>query len=95
MVNQAEGRAQSAKIEADACRYKLEQEALGNLAIYRADAEGKKLQAEALGGGANVVALKFAENIPDKLQIWGIPVGQNNTSLLDVSGVFGKMFENK
>jgi len=56
-------------------------------------AEGKKLQAEALGGGQNVVALKFAENIPSKLQIWGIPTGQNNTSLMDVSGIFGKMFK--
>ena len=92
-VQEAEGRAQSVKIEADASRYKLEQTAAGNLAIYKADAEGKKLQAEALGGGQNVVALKFAENIPDKLQIWGIPVGANNTSLMDLTGVFGNMFK--
>ena len=92
-VQEAEGRAQSAKIEADAERYKLEQEAAGQLAKYQADAEGKKLLAQALGGGANVVALKFAENIPNKLQIWGVPVGAQSTSLLDVSGVFGKMFQ--
>lgn len=92
-IQEAEGRAQSAKIEADANRYKLEQEANGNLAIYKADAEGKRLQAEALGGGQNVVALKFAEKIPDKLQIWGIPVGQNNTSIMDMSGVFSGMFK--
>jgi regulator of protease activity HflC (stomatin/prohibitin superfamily) len=61
-VQEATGRAESAKIEADAQRYRLEQEALGNLAIYKADAEGKRLQADALGGGQNVVALKFAEN---------------------------------
>lgn len=91
-LQEAEGRAESVKIEADASRYKLEQEAAGNLALYKADAEGKKLQAEALGGGQNVVALKFAESIPSKLQIWGIPTGQNNTSLMDVSGIFGKMF---
>jgi regulator of protease activity HflC (stomatin/prohibitin superfamily) len=92
-IQEAEGRAQSAKIEADAQRYKLEQEAAGNLAIYKADAEGKKLQAEALGSGSNVVALKFAENIPDKLQIWGVPVGANNTSIMDISGIFGEMFK--
>lgn len=90
-LQEAEGRAQSAKIEADAERYKLEQEASGKLAIFKAEAEGKKLLAEALGGGQNVVNMKFAENIPDKLQIWGIPTGQNNTSLMDVSGIFGKM----
>ncbi|MBF0385847.1 MAG: hypothetical protein HQL27_08260, partial [Candidatus Omnitrophica bacterium] len=91
-IQEAEGRAQSAKIEADAKRYALEQEAQGRLAQYKAEAEGKKLAAEALGGGENLVALKFAENIPDKLQIWGIPTGANNTSIMDLSGVFGDMF---
>ncbi len=92
-VQEAEGRAQSAHIEADANRYRLEQEAAGKLANYKAEAEGKRLAAEALGGGQNVVALAFAERIPDKLQIWGIPVGQNNTSLMDLSGVFGNIFK--
>lgn len=91
-IQEAEGRAQSAKIEADANRYKLEQEAAGNLARLKANAEGQKLLSDALGGGQNVVALKFAENISDKLQIYGYPVGQQTTSLMDVSGVFGKMF---
>ncbi len=94
-IQEAEGRAESVKIEADAQRYKLEQEAAGQLAKYKADAEGKRLQAEALGGGENVVALKFAESIPDKLQIWGIPVGANNTSLMDLSGMFGDMFKGR
>ncbi len=92
VLQEAEGRAQSAKIEADAQRYKLEQEAAGRLAAFKAEAEGKKLLADALGGGQNVVALKFAEQIPSKLQIWGIPTGQNNTSLMDLSGLFKGMF---
>ena len=91
-VQEAEGRAQSVKIEADAQRYQLEQEAAGKLAIYKSEAEGKRLLAEALGGGQNVVALKFAEQIPSKLQIWGIPVGQQSTSFMDVSGIFQGMF---
>lgn len=92
-VQEAEGRAQSAKIEADANRYKLEQEAAGNLARYKADAEGKRLQAEALGGGANVVALEFAKNIPPTMQTFGIPMSGQNSSIMDISGVFGKMFK--
>ena len=92
-IQEAEGRAQSAKIEADAQRYKLEQEAAGSLAKYKAEAEGKKLLSEALGGGQNVVALKFAENISDKLKIYGYPVGQQSTSIMDVSGIFGEMFK--
>ena len=94
-VQAAEGRAQSAKIEADAERYKLEQEAAGQLAKYQAEAEGKKLLAEALGGGQNVVALKFAEQIPSKLQIYAYPVGQQSTSIMDVSGIFQGMFPNR
>lgn len=94
-VQEAEGRAQSVKIEADARQYQLEAEAKGNLAIYKADAEGKKLQAEALGGGQNVVALKVAEKISDKLQVYAYPVGQNSTSIMDVSGLFGDMFKKK
>lgn len=92
-IQQAEGEAQSRKIKADAERYSLEQEAAGKLAQYKSEAEGKKLAAEALGGGQYVVALKFAENIPSKLQIWGVPVSGNSTSLMDVSGVFGNMFK--
>lgn len=94
-VQEATGRAESMKVEADGERYKLEQEALGNLAKYKAEAEGKRLSAEALGGGQNVVALEFAKNIPDKLQIWGIPTGANSTSLMDLNGVFGKMLSKK
>lgn len=94
-VQEATGRAESAKIEADAERYKLEQEAAGQLAKFKAEAEGKRLSAEALGGGANVVALEFAHNIPDKLQIWGIPTGANSTSLMDLSGVFKGMLNKK
>lgn len=94
-VQGAEGRAQSARIEADAERYKLEQEAAGKLALYKSQAEGQRLLAEALGGGQNVVALKFAEQIPSKLQIWGIPTGNSSTTLMDLNGVFGDMLGKK
>lgn len=92
-IQQAEGAAKAVQIAADAERYRLEQEAAGNLAIMKADAEGKRLQALAMGDGDTLVALEFAKNIPNKLQIWGVPVGQNNTSLMDLSGVFKNMFK--
>ena len=94
-VQKAEGQAQAIKINADAQRYQLEQEAAGKLAIYKAEAEGKRLSAEALGGGQNVVALKFAEMIPPHLQVWGIPVGSQNTSVMDVSGIFKGMLDKR
>lgn len=92
-VQKAEGEAQSVKINADAKRYSLEQEAAGNLAKYKAEAEGKKLASEALGGGQYVVALEFAKNLSPDLRIYGVPTGQANTSLMDLSGVFGNMFK--
>lgn len=94
-IQDAEGRAQAVKIEADAQRYQLEQEAAGKLAIYKAEAEGKKLLADALGGGANVVSLRFAETISDKLRIYAYPVGQQSTSIMDVSGIFKHMLTPK
>lgn len=96
-IQKAEGDAAAVKINADAKRYQLEQEATGTLAKLKAEAEGKRLSADALAGpgGANVVALAFANNIPDKLQIWGIPTGANSTSLMDLNGVFGKMLAPK
>lgn len=94
-IQHAEGEAQAIKINADAARYRLEAEAAGNLAKYKAEAEGKRLSADALGGGQNVVNLEFASKLSPTLQVWGIPVGQSNTSLMDVSGIFGKMLEKK
>jgi len=94
-VQEAEGRAEAKKVEADAERYKLEAEAAGSLAKYKAEAEGKRLSAEALGGGQNVVNLAFAEKIAPTLKVWGIPVGNNNTTLMDASGIFGKMLKEK
>lgn len=91
-IQTAEGEAQAVKINADAKRYALEQEAAGNLAKYKAEAEGKKLAAEALGGGQYVVALKFAENIAPDLKIYGVPIGQSSNSIMDMSGVFKGMF---
>ena len=91
----AEAEAAAKKVNADAERYRLEQEAAGKLAIYKGEAEGKKLSADALGGGQNVVALEFAQKIAPSLQIWGIPTGQQSTSLMDLNGMFGGMFKPK
>ena len=91
-IQAAQGEAESRKVIADAERYSLEQEAKGKLAIYQAEAEGKRLAAAALGGGNNVVALEFAKNIPDKFQIFAVPVGQNSTSLMDLNGITKGLF---
>lgn len=75
----AKGEAAAIKVKADAMQYQLECEAKGNLAKYTAEAEGKRLSAQALAGagGEQVVALEFAKNIPPTLQTYAIPAGAN------------------
>ena len=63
-----------------------------DMVVYKADAEGKRLQAEALGGGKNVVALKFAESLPPTFKTFVVPVGQNTTSLMDINGLTKGLF---
>jgi len=92
VVQEAEGISQKKRLEADASRYEQEQNAKGLLAVALAEAEGKGKLAEALGGGENVVKLEFARTIPDKLQIWGVPTGEESSSFMDLSGVFKNMF---
>ena len=92
---EADGNAASIKVNADANRYKLEQEAAGNLARYKAEAEGKRLSAEALGGGKNVVALKFAESIPPTMKLIAIPVGTNNSTMMNMNDFFGGLMSSK
>ncbi len=91
-IMRAEGEAEAIRRKADAELYYKMQDAKGIEAVALAEAKGKKALAEALGGGETLVALEFARNLSDKLQIWGVPVGQENTSLMDLSGLFGTMF---
>ena len=91
IIQGAQGDAEAKHINADAEKYRLEAIAAGNLANFKAEAEGKRLLTEAMGGGQNVVALAFAERIPDKLQIYAYPVGEHSTSIMDVSGLFKNM----
>ena len=42
-----------------------------------------------------IFELLAIQNATGKLQIWGIPVGSQSTSLMDVSGVFRGMLDKK
>lgn len=95
-IEQAEGEAQATKLKADANRYSQEQDAAGKLAIYKAEAEGKKLAAEALGGGQYVVALEFAKNLSPDLKIYAYPTGApGTTTIMDATGVLKGMMNPK
>jgi regulator of protease activity HflC (stomatin/prohibitin superfamily) len=73
----AKGEAAATRARADATKYELLAQAEGNLAKYKAEAEGKRLSAAALAGegGQNVVNLEFAKQLSPSLQTYYIPSG--------------------
>lgn len=91
-IKRAEGEAAAIKAKADADLYRKQMNARGIEAEGMAEAKAKKALAEAMGGGQYIVALEFARNLSDKLEIWGIPTGQQSTSIMDLNGLFGRMF---
>lgn len=92
VIQEAEGQAERIRVEADADLYARLKESEGVLKIGLAQAEAQAAMVEALGGGNVLVNLEFAKNLSSKLQIWGVPTGQQNHSIMDLSGVFGSMF---
>lgn len=102
--NQAEGekqkRIKAAEAEKEEIRLRglgqrlaKEQEAKGNLALYRAEAEGTRLQVQAYGGGDTYASVKWAEHMGPNVKVYGFPTGAAGTnSFMDLNGIFGKAF---
>ncbi|MGB3976489.1 MAG: prohibitin family protein [bacterium] len=90
-VQEAVAHAESIRLQADAELYARLKESEGIAQIGKAQAEAQAAMVEALGGGDILVKLEFAKSLSPKLQIWGIPTGQQNCSLLDLSGIFGHL----
>lgn len=90
-VQEAEAHAERIRLEADAELYARLKESEGILQVGKAQAEAQAAMVEALGGGDILVKLEFAKSLSPKLQIWGVPTGQQNCSLLDLSGIFGPL----
>ncbi len=42
--------------------------------------------------GIQVVRLEFARKLAASFQVWGIPVGENTSQFLDLSGMFEDIF---
>ncbi len=93
VIQTAKGRAEQVRQEADADLYARRKAAEGIREVGLAEAEARAAMVEAMGGGEILVQLEFAQNLSPKLQIWGIPTGQQNHSVMDLSGVFGSMFQ--
>jgi len=92
VIQQAEGQAEKVRKEAEADLYARLKEAEGIRKIGLAQAEAQEAMARAVGGGDVLVRMEFAKNLAPDLKVWGVPTGQENNSILDLSGVFGSMF---
>ncbi|MCD4652604.1 hypothetical protein K8T06_01570, partial [bacterium] len=92
LIEIATGNAEKTRKEADANLYAKLQEAQGVREVGLAYAEAQDALSKALGGGDVLVRMEFARHLSPALQVWGVPTGQENNSILDLSGVFGSMF---
>ena len=92
VIQEAEGKAERIKMEADAELYAQMKEAEGTRQVGLAQADVRAAMVEAMGGGDVLVRMEFAKKLSPSLQVWGVPTGQQNNSVLDLSGVFGSMF---
>ncbi|HPQ40805.1 MAG TPA: prohibitin family protein [bacterium] len=92
VIQTAEGEAEKVRKEADAALYAQLKEAEGVRQLGLAQAEAQAAMAQAVGGGDVLVRMEFARNLAPDLKVWGVPTGQENNSILDLSGVFGSMF---
>lgn len=92
IIQTAEGQAEKVRKEAEADLFARLKEAEGIREIGLAQAKAQEAMARAVGGGDVLVRMEFARNLAPDLKVWGVPTGQENNSILDLSGVFGSMF---
>jgi len=95
MIIEAKGKAKKIKVESDADMYAKKQNAKGNFAILKAEADGKELLTKALGGGQYVVGLEFAQNIPATMKTFVIPATEGTTNLMDLNGLTKGLFNSQ
>ncbi|MBN1356387.1 hypothetical protein JXA40_09015 [bacterium] len=91
-IQKAEGEAEQIRLKAEAMLFSKLNEAKGVEALGKAHAVKQAALADALGGGDQVVRLEFVRHLAPSLQVWGIPTGDESSSIMDLSGLFGSMF---
>ena len=92
-IKAAEAQKEEIRLKGLGERLAKEQEAKGNLALYRAEAEGTRLQVNAFGSGATYASVKWAENMGPNVKVYGIPTGSpGTTSLMDLNGILKGAF---
>lgn len=92
-IQAAEADKEERRLKGEGDRLQKEEEAAGNLAIAKAEAEGIRLKNEALAGsgGANIVALEWARQMGPNVKVLGYPLGAPGTNgLFMPDGILGQ-----
>lgn len=93
-IKAAEAEKEEIRLRGLGQRLAKEEEAKGNLAIYRAEAEGTRLQVQAYGKGSTYASVKWAENLGPNVKVYGIPTGTpGSTALMDLNGILNGAFK--
>lgn len=90
-IKAAEADREERRLRGEGQRLEKEENALGILAIAKANAEGTRLQVKAYGHGKFYSQVKVAEALGDNFQVWGIPTGAPGTnSFIGLDGLMKK-----
>lgn len=91
-IQLAEAGREELRLAGEGAQLRDEAAAAGQLAIAKAQAEGRQLLVNAYGGGAAgaaaVVGIAWAENLGPNVKVYGVPTGAPGTStLIDLNSV--------
>jgi regulator of protease activity HflC (stomatin/prohibitin superfamily) len=95
-IKAAEAQREEQKLTGEGSRLAKEEEAKGNLALARAEAEGIRLRNDALegSGGDRIVQIEWERNLGPNVKVYGIPTGSpGTTNLMDLNGILGGAFK--
>jgi regulator of protease activity HflC (stomatin/prohibitin superfamily) len=95
-IKAAEAQREEQKLSGEGSRLAKEEEAKGNLALAKAEAEGIRLRNDALegSGGDRLVQIEWARNLGPNVKVYGIPTGSPGTSsLMDLNGILQGAFK--
>jgi regulator of protease activity HflC (stomatin/prohibitin superfamily) len=94
-IKAAEAQREERRLAGEGSRLAKEEEAKGNLALAKAEAEGIRLRNDALNGsgGDRIVQIEWARNLGPNVKVYAVPTGAPGTaSMMDLNGMLKGAF---
>lgn len=92
-IKAAEADREERRLKGEGARLEKEETAKGNLALYRAEAEGLRLKNQAFGA-KNLVSMEWAKQLGPNVKVWGVPTGSPGTAtVMDLNGILQGAFK--